>query len=218
MILLLLYWLLGLVVLAFIIWLIGWKTLSCWLHGFKDYSSAIEAFGAILLIATFLMYWEANELNRKATIIAHTPWLKINEQIRVEIMTDPNGGKWLRLATQVENTSDSPMLNLSGLFKAFSTDENPDPAKDPYVGETIINLMPHDSIWIQNKLDGTSIGLTPEQLGVKIASGELTVRILTSYQDIFKDNLKEYMDVESLKDGSNTFFMKRTNVTGFVTY
>jgi hypothetical protein len=163
---------------------------------------------------------ESNDLNRKATMVTHTPWLSIDSQL---FFIQSEEGKMVTISLHLTNVSDSPMLGLSGTLSIYHTEYGSDSCKASYIGDTSNDLMAHDSVYISNHFSQDNGGGPMFTDGIFVghsfqnaieSTGVLAVEARISYHDLFGNLIKETMDIE-MNPITHTYATPRTKITGF---
>jgi hypothetical protein len=161
----------------------------------------------VVLILTLWVYWESNEINRKATIISHTPWVAIIPAVT----TTKLGPNLVSIDFDVENKSDYPAID----YHSSSTVFDPSiPHQEPIdSSDKATCLMPH-TIAHQGGSDNVD---SPEAFLDKIDSGKAIIEIKLFYSDAFRDKITiaEYFAFNSK---TKQFEIQKTEATGFQTF
>jgi hypothetical protein len=168
----------------------------------------------IVLILAFRSYRESNDLDRKAALASHTPWLSIDPNLT---LTPSPDDKTLLISAQIKNCSDTPMLQVGGRFVILLNPAPIDPKTFPETQDAGTDLMPNDQRSVSTAFseDFPTRGVfSAAALRDAVENGGVGVGIEVRYKDIFGETIKEITEIYWNKD-TNKFAPLKTSITGF---
>ncbi len=178
----------------------------------------MEFITTVVLILTLWTYLAANGLNRKAAIIAHTPWMSADPQI---LLTPSSDDKSLVIATNIQNTSDSPALDSTVFWVFYPEKGAPDPNTDTTPDNKPVTIMPHDARGVEfvatSKNTNRGGEFSANSLKEQIERGDIMVRMIMRYSDVFGDKITITSDF-SRDPAANVYKVRNNAVSGFQSY
>lgn len=213
------YWSLLVVLILVFIKVAGRRRITYWLEILESRQALIQVFVILILTATFWMYWEANEINRKATVISHTPWLSINA---APVLNPSQDDKTLGMAFAVTNPSASPVLDLRDYldFTARLSDEE---IWNMVSKDQSADVMPNQVAIMSFSIDATKFSFadgstfSAQKLKNQIEAGKQSMKIYVSYSDIFSEHIRQTIEISCTDPKTGTYGVRSMSIRGYMT-